>query len=231
MDVRDLLTPALGPEDASWIRERLMRREEDADGIAVGVTIPSGYEHYARIFHPAYKGATGEFPLRWGTLAHNHGDQFGPTVVWEDLAHQGAAQGIAPPSEGSLPEDEAKVLAQILRKYTSSHSCYFGIWTGYGALQLTDRWPDAPILSLPYREYALLRGPIEAATYSFEEKPFEQSPNLWWPEDSAWFVATEIDFSWTYVGGSADCIEAILSCNKLEAIRVSLQNRTRFATG
>jgi len=31
-----------------------------------------------------------------------------------------------------------------------------------------------------------------------------QPPDLWWPEDRAWFVATDTDLSWLYVGGTTD---------------------------
>lgn len=35
------------------------------------------------------------------------------------------------------------------------------------------------------------------------------TPSLWWPDDRTWCVATEIDFRWTYVGGSQVCINEI----------------------
>ncbi len=38
----------------------------------------------------------------------------------------------------------------------------------------------------------------------------DQTPNLWWPEDRAWFVATEIDLAWTYVGGREALIEQLV---------------------
>ena len=47
-----------------------------------------------------------------------------------------------------------------------------------------------------------------------------QSANLWWPEDRAWCVATEIDFVTTYVAGSKEAIAAILSSEALEAYQV-----------
>jgi hypothetical protein len=46
-----------------------------------------------------------------------------------------------------------------------------------------------------------------------------ESPNLWWPEDQAWIVATEIDFAWTYLGGSASLIETVIAEPRLEALR------------
>jgi hypothetical protein len=43
------------------------------------------------------------------------------------------------------------------------------------------------------------------------------SPNLWWPDDRAWCVATEIDLAWTYLGGSTALISDVLSKPRLEA--------------
>ena len=45
-----------------------------------------------------------------------------------------------------------------------------------------------------------------------------RSPNLWWPDDRAWCVATEVDYSWTYVAGTVSCIEELLNDPTLEAI-------------
>jgi hypothetical protein len=50
--------------------------------------------------------------------------------------------------------------------------------------------------------------------------PFWRSPNLWWPDDRAWCVATEIDFSYTYVGGTQRCVDAIIQTPGLEAYAV-----------
>ena len=43
------------------------------------------------------------------------------------------------------------------------------------------------------------------------------SPNLVWPADRAWFLASEIDFDSTLVGGSSELIETILGDSKLDA--------------
>ena len=58
------------------------------------------------------------------------------------------------------------------------------------------------------------------------EHPFwGDTPNIWWPEDRAWYVATDIDLYDTYVGGSEECIEAILSHLELEALPATLDAR------
>ncbi|WP_413768920.1 hypothetical protein [Rhodococcus pyridinivorans] len=49
------------------------------------------------------------------------------------------------------------------------------------------------------------------------------SPNLWWPQDRAWCVATNIDPMASYVGGSRQCIEAILASPDLEAFEVAAE--------
>jgi hypothetical protein len=42
--------------------------------------------------------------------------------------------------------------------------------------------------------------------------------SCWWPEDRAWCVATEIDFTWTYVGGTRECIQQVIDDPELEAL-------------
>jgi len=57
-----------------------------------------------------------------------------------------------------------------------------------------------------------------------------QSPNLWWPDDHAWIVATEIDYAWSYVGGSQHLIDRVVSDDLLEAMPVLLDD-SPFWTG
>lgn len=45
----------------------------------------------------------------------------------------------------------------------------------------------------------------------------EHSPNLWWPDDRARCVATELDLAWTYLGGPATLISDALANPRLEA--------------
>jgi hypothetical protein len=44
-----------------------------------------------------------------------------------------------------------------------------------------------------------------------------------WPADRSWYLATEIDFDSTLVGGSAKLIEAILSEPSFEALSIDRQ--------
>lgn len=55
----------------------------------------------------------------------------------------------------------------------------------------------------------------------FREAGHLQSPNLWWPEDRAWCVASEIDFDSTLVAGSAALVAALVDHPDLEAFEVA----------
>jgi hypothetical protein len=136
----------------------------------------------------------------------------------------------------------------------SSGRCWFCLWEGYGFLHpqsiaraisrpartpppsedtLGLPGPDAwealrawPRVDAPGRGYLIARGPLEAALTA-PWVPWEhwyQAPNLWWPEDRSWCVASEIDFSWTYVGGSKEFVQAVLDHPALEALPARLSD-------
>ena len=75
-----------------------------------------------------------------------------------------------------------------------------------------------PKVELPGRSYLLYKGPIEGAL-AFPAPSF-QTPNLWWPSDHSWCVASEIDLNWTYVGGATALIQDLLRSRSLEAVPV-----------
>jgi len=47
---------------------------------------------------------------------------------------------------------------------------------------------------------------------------WRQCPNIWWPADRAWCVASGIDLQWTYVGGPRGLIDAVLADDRIEAL-------------
>ena len=79
-----------------------------------------------------------------------------------------------------------------------------------------------PRVELPNRNYLLYSGGVSGALALVASE--RQTPNLWWPADRAWCVATEIDLPWTYVGGSAELIDAILADPRLEAMPVEAED-------
>jgi hypothetical protein len=123
------------------------------------------------------------------------------------------------PEVGSLPADSARALAGVLARHTGTpERCWFAVWNGFGATRSDVR--GAPTFHLPARDYFLLAGPIEAASESALDGPGHQSPNLWWPDDRAWCVASEIDLDTTYIGCSEACRDEILAETDLETFAV-----------
>jgi len=162
---------------------------------------------------------------------------------WDELA----------PMDGSLPESKFRALKDVLAQATSTPEvCWFCIWAGYGfwrpsssatltavrgkdtdrttplrpkapTPRASDDMRDIPQVRTFAREYFLFAGGLADQTFQFGI--WYQSPNIWWPEDHAWCVATEIDGYSTYVGGSRDCVSKVLAAPSLEAVEVDLEVR------
>ena len=108
----------------------------------------------------------------------------------------------------------AAPLAAVLARHTTTPTaCWFGV-------DNTVHGDAGPVLKLVNVGCLMVQGPVELAASNFAPEPFEQSANLWWPDDRAWFVATDIDLMTTYVGGSAAAIADVLACG-IESALVS----------
>ena len=161
-----------------------------------------------------------------------------------------------PPQEGSLDREEATALVSVLRAHTTTpNKCWLAIWHGFSQLTgvigvggarerglrawfprrraVRSDWfkppsdlADAPTVSLPNREYFLYRGTIDVVPRFEHLTGHLQTPNMWWPEDRGWFVATEIDFNSTLVACTRACATALLSTGHgLEAMEASPETR------
>lgn len=52
-----------------------------------------------------------------------------------------------------------------------------------------------------------------------------RSPNLWWPDDHAWVVGTDIDGDDTLVASSYEVVDAILAHPDLNATRADADDQ------
>jgi hypothetical protein len=229
---------------ASWIGERLA-----PFGSVVTSVVPSGFEAYARVLHPAQEPwHDGGRVVRWAEVAAWSGLPLRPGTQFHSIALPPVRpEGEAPwtgqgPDRGSLYPPDAVILAGILRHWTTApQRCWFCVWDGYGwdhSIYLTasdsataagpafGRRPD-PVppgvrggrrVELPNRDYLLYRGPLDAALATARLGVGHQVANLWWPQDRAWFVASEIDLTCTYVGGPAGLIGQLLAETRIEAL-------------
>ncbi len=225
-----------GEAVGSWIKPRL-------GGVfgAVTLQVPQGFEEYARIFHPATDPNGNS--VRWANVAQALGTTAHREMQWHAILGlpgpeelQGSYRANSrigskwlgnDPVIGEMNLDELDALCKVLAaRTTDARSCFFG-------LCVIENWLDEftedelePLLELPLdRDHIVLAGPLSAVsqitrtpseTALFEGKR-RRSPNLIWPSDHAWFVASEVDFDSTLIGGSAELIEAIVDCQALEA--------------
>ena len=65
-----------------------------------------------------------------------------------------------------------------------------------------------PRFDLPDRTYYVLNGSVSAVTHlCYPDSSGEwRNPDLYWPDDRRWFVATDVDFWSLFIGGDSDFI-------------------------
>jgi hypothetical protein len=185
--------------------------------------------------------------VRWAQIAAWSGRTVHPEMQFEAISvpTPGRDPGPAPwdgdePECGMLPYEKTKALADVLARHTRRPDrCWFAVWKGWAEVAGTVMWltaegsgeplppvlppeaHEAPKLRIPGRDMLLFHGPVAAVgNFVFGSDPEVdfRSPNLWWPDDRAWCVASEIDFSWTYVGGSTALIDELLGDDRFEAL-------------
>jgi hypothetical protein len=150
----------------------------------------------------------------------------------DPLSMRGSLWPGSDPERGNLVPEVLGPLCDLLADHTTTpEHCFFCLWEGYGwirggaaAAALGSDEPISPAFSLeelsrprlrlPDRDYLLLVGPLPAALrigwWHSADWIDPQSPNLFWPADQAWCVASEIDFDSTLVGGTSELVDAIL---------------------
>ncbi|MET0558720.1 MAG: hypothetical protein ABW065_08630 [Solirubrobacterales bacterium] len=188
----------------------------------------------------------GEVAAVLGTTAHREMQWHAIVGTYDYSNFEGSKWPGGCPSISELEEAPLTALCAILTRHTTSpQECFFGVSTIHGGVE--ESFPDEPMLRHPHRDYAVLAGPLSAVdqieienanrtsmsfvafdaaegepppTFEPETGGWGQAPNLIWPQDRAWFVATEYDFDSTLVGGSRELIDAILDSAELEAWEV-----------
>lgn len=224
---------------AAWIAPRLA-----GEFGAVTRTVPTGYPAYARICHPARDGDGA--PTAWSTVAQVTGRWAHPLMQWHALVGSPDLVKVRAslwpgdnPSRGHLAPAVLGPLCDLLARHTTTpRDCFFCLWEGWGGsgdswLPVAAHSPHYPShmqtpaesgrarVHHPGRDYLLLAGPLDAALQiGARPRPgwfYPQSPNLLWPADRAWCVATEIDFDSTLVGGTVELVRAILRAPVLDS--------------
>jgi hypothetical protein len=227
------MTPSDAVENADWIGARL----HPFAAYDVGAVVPTGFAAYARILHPAseWKDSHGT-DVSWSQVAAWSGKTIHPLVQFHAIAAPTSGRELGPrpwsgePREGTLSPRQVDALARLARKHTTTpDACWFCLWEGYGytAPGVTKDWRSLSrkrVTPNPQRAYLLFTGSVGDAV------GWEDGPNLWWPDERAWCVASEIDHPYSYVGGSDALIKELLADPEIEALPAKLEDGITYDT-
>ncbi len=143
-----------------------------------------------------------------------------------------------------------RLAAILATHTSTPEECWFAVWEGWGegsvsALHMFSEgtseaekarliqdwekeqerlaeWPryvrSAPVFRIPHRGYHLLRGPLSDIGRFYGR--CRHAPSIWWPDDRAWCVGSDVDLMTTYLGGPAAAIEAVVGDGELEALAI-----------
>lgn len=90
-------------------------------------------------------------------------------------------------------------------------------------------WPGRPF-HLMTASTRLFADPTWLDTADLEAWPAaDHTPQMLWPEDRAWVLATEIDWDATIVGGSRDLVDSIVGDGRFEAFEVHADDDLSWA--
>ncbi len=243
---------AASASPAAWIIERLHDFAEDVGSLVPeGFDAYARIFHPAWEGGPEGNAVAWEEIAAWtGRVLHSEAQW--PHIAFAGEVHDINALDHPPPgahwesapTEGSLDRGVAERLVRLLAGFTSTpERCWFAFWDGWGIPMLIvppgeDEPPDhaefvdamkererAPRFAVPGRDLLLFEGPIEACLDGWHVASGNdyQSPTLWWPDDRAWCVATDVDLESTYVGGSTACVDAVVADAALEALPVDIR--------
>jgi hypothetical protein len=108
----------------------------------VGSIVPPVFEAYARVFHPAWRGADeSAVAVRWAAVAEANGRTMHLAAEWGSITgsweyqYRSTQPGLwdQAPSTGELPCEVVQRLALILAEHTDDPGrSFFGVWEGWG---------------------------------------------------------------------------------------------------
>jgi hypothetical protein len=74
----------------------------------------------------------------------------------------------------------------------------------------------------------LFAGALDEIVEFGKENNYQFSPECWWPSDRSWCLCSDLDFEFTFVGGSQGLISAILASSTLETFQITPQTRVDY---
>jgi hypothetical protein len=207
MTIESDLTPA------AWLDSLLA-----PGSFRVEMTAPRGYEAYARVFFPfdwtGFDG-NGEWfkeHIRWADMARENGKVVHALMEEETIKAPRVGSDVGGQCNSNLSPEQVEAMTPILARHTSSTEGWFLLWEGFGDLNDKVFNVGVPKVNHPMRNFYLLRGPLDSYAH------LRDVPNHWWPDDKAWCLSSDTDFSWSYLAGSRECVDEILGTPVMDAL-------------
>jgi hypothetical protein len=127
-----------------------------------------------------------------------------------------------------LADDHPSDLAQARRalhrlaEFTATpEDCYFCLWDGYSDMPLPPEVLNGPLVDIPHRRYALLRGSldgIDSWAADFGGGQHVAPPAFVWPADRRWCFASDVDPHWAGIGAEQAAIDALAGDPGLDVV-------------
>lgn len=129
------------------------------------------------------------------------------------------------PEEHPSDIEQVRRVLRLLAAFTSTaQECYFCLWEGYSDAPLPPHVQRGPLVELPHRRYALLRGAlndIDAWEADLGGGQPIAPPAFVWPADHRWCLASDVDPHWAGVGAEQAAIDALLGDPQLDVVPAS----------
>ena len=214
---------------AAWWLEQLDRW--GPHGVPVSSLVPSSFPAVCQVLHPWH--GLGSDRISWREAAEQLGfDSVAALDRSREMGRIRAAEDAGlHASLGALDMLTATALVEVLAAATTTpDEVLVAVWEGWADVPV-QRFPGAVHLDTYNRGHFLLRGPLTGVLSPVAVSGFDQpAAGLWWPADRAWFIATEIDFEWTFVAGDHPLMQRLLADPRLEVAPTTFAAAANRAT-
>ena len=151
-----------------------------------------------------------------------------------DPAGPGRAEAdVDVPDDHPSDIEQARRALHLLARFTSTpEECHFCLWEGYSDVPLPPAGQRGPLVELPHRRYALLRGSlrdIDAWETDLGGGQPIAPPAFVWPADHRWCFVSDVDPHWAGIGAGPAAIDALVSDPQLDVVPARpAENQPRY---
>ncbi len=193
---------------ARWLTDRLVEGSHQ-----VNMLVPPVFPMYARILHPLVHWYDEPVITRWADLARRAGmTRMNRLTQFPSLAKSLGLSAAEQPGH-QLPDAELHALVNALAEMSGSADCYAAV-----APELAVEAPPPGGTVRIGRNIHVLYACTVRDIHDIDGDGQPIAPNVWWPAERSWCVASGRDLHSTYLGGPEHLVETVLTHSELEAL-------------